>query len=295
MHRNRSKLFAPVIVLMLTIGAISAVWLLVGRASSSREAQLQVAAMKLSLANLGVAPFNADPRAGGSPSASRVVIQSNEELLSQGLRARSQAGVSLGLLARGRASLMTIEPVVQSVYRIAVGDGGLAAGGPPVARLQQALTARSASLTRVLEAISRADVARAAQAREQTKLGAAAAMLLLLAAFAYFYLRSVAAGEAVQRLAREKEALLGVSRVEARTDALTDLSNRRALASDLASAIADARTSPELLLVMFDLDGFKQYNDSFGHAAGDALLQRLSGRLAAAPDSLGPRLPDGRR
>ena len=86
-------------------------------------------------------------------------------------------------------------------------------------------------------------------------------------------------------------------RVEARTDALTDLGNRRALASDLANAIAEPPGSGELLLVMFDLDGFKQYNDSFGHAAGDALLQRLGGRLIAATE--GDREPnatgEGRR
>ena len=61
------------------------------------------------------------------------------------------------------------------------------------------------------------------------------------------------------------------------------LGNRRALADDLPSAIAEPPGEHELLLAMFDLDGFKQYNDTFGHAAGDALLQRLGGRLAAAP------------
>ena len=32
---------------------------------------------------------------------------------------------------------------------------------------------------------------------------------------------------------------------------------------------------------MFDLDGFKRYNDNFGHPAGDALLQRLGRKLAS--------------
>jgi diguanylate cyclase (GGDEF)-like protein len=83
-------------------------------------------------------------------------------------------------------------------------------------------------------------------------------------------------------MAREKEALLGISRDEARTDPLTDLGNRRALARDLAAAIADPPGGEELLLAILDLDGFKQYNDSYGHAAGDSLLQRLAARVAAA-------------
>jgi diguanylate cyclase (GGDEF)-like protein len=67
---------------------------------------------------------------------------------------------------------------------------------------------------------------------------------------------------------------------EARTDALTGLSNRRVLMEALEEATApDARPST---LVLFDLDGFKSYNDRFGHPAGDALLQRLGERLQAA-------------
>jgi len=73
-----------------------------------------------------------------------------------------------------------------------------------------------------------------------------------------------------------------VSRIEARTDPLTTLGNRRALASNLAATMAEPPGALQQLLVMFDLDGFKQYNDTFGHAAGDALLRRLGIRLAAA-------------
>ena len=41
--------------------------------------------------------------------------------------------------------------------------------------------------------------------------------------------------------------------------------------------------------MIFDLDGFKGYNDTFGHPAGDALLARLGAKLAAVPGPTGPR------
>ena len=62
-------------------------------------------------------------------------------------------------------------------------------------------------------------------------------------------------------------------------DALTGLGNRRKLAEDLEKRLEDRRHS---ILVLFDLNGFKQYNDAFGHPAGDALLQRLATKLQAA-------------
>jgi diguanylate cyclase (GGDEF)-like protein len=81
---------------------------------------------------------------------------------------------------------------------------------------------------------------------------------------------------------RQNVAMLRTSREEALTDALTELGNRRALSRRLDWAIANAVEHGEtLVLVLFDLDGFKHYNDTFGHPAGDALLMRLGRRLEA--------------
>jgi len=71
-------------------------------------------------------------------------------------------------------------------------------------------------------------------------------------------------------------------REQAVTDALTGLGNRRRLARDLADALERAATDPPALLLLFDLDGFKGYNDTFGHLAGDALLSRLGAKLSTA-------------
>jgi two-component system cell cycle response regulator len=81
---------------------------------------------------------------------------------------------------------------------------------------------------------------------------------------------------------RENALLLERSRSESLTDALTGVGNRRRLTADL-DALLDRVTEDEPhLLVIFDLNGFKDYNDSFGHPAGDALLARLAAKLEAA-------------
>src|ERR1700729_3223557 len=119
LHMKRSKLLAPVAVLILTVSTIAAVWLLLSRNDSSRDAQLQASSLTLSLADLQSAPFNADPAAGGSATAIGARIRADEGSISRGLTPSSQIGVPLRLLSSGRSELATIEPVVTSVYRIA--------------------------------------------------------------------------------------------------------------------------------------------------------------------------------
>ena len=77
---------------------------------------------------------------------------------------------------------------------------------------------------------------------------------------------------------RENVSMLRTSRTEAMTDALTGMGNRRALAVELERLLPEADDARPLVLVL--LDGFKHYNDTFGHPAGDALLARLGENLA---------------
>jgi diguanylate cyclase (GGDEF)-like protein len=85
--------------------------------------------------------------------------------------------------------------------------------------------------------------------------------------------------------------MLAASQDEALTDPLTGLANRRGLMLDLERAVT-ATPPQSMVLGLFDLDGFKAYNDSFGHPAGDDLLRRLGKRLAKAiaPYGCGYRL-----
>jgi diguanylate cyclase (GGDEF)-like protein len=69
---------------------------------------------------------------------------------------------------------------------------------------------------------------------------------------------------------------------QAREDALTGISNRRAFDEALAREFARAkRTEAPLSIAIVDLDHFKQVNDRFSHAVGDEVLKRVAARLKA--------------
>lgn len=78
---------------------------------------------------------------------------------------------------------------------------------------------------------------------------------------------------------RQVDALLQRAEKEVWVDALTGLANRRLLDEQLEKVFERQRGSGEdLTIVMFDVDHFKQFNDSNGHAAGDQVL-RFVGEL----------------
>jgi diguanylate cyclase (GGDEF)-like protein len=269
-----------VVVLMLAIAAVAAILHLQDGATASTNAQLTLADVKVHLNALQNAPFHASAGSGGSRLLARREMDTAMAAITRELAALqadsppNEFGGILGPLNTNYTSL-------EQIYRMGAWGNGYGREADVLA------TQAGRSLSRVmrrLDAASRAYAARASDAQAKVTSGSIAAITLLLAAFAFFFLRSSAAHARAERLARENERLLAASREEALTDALTGLPNRRALVNDLTVLFAPDResSSPPHLLGLFDLDGFKQFNDTFGHPAGDALLARLGHRLSDA-------------
>lgn len=96
--------------------------------------------------------------------------------------------------------------------------------------------------------------------------------------------RLLAAREAMEEKVRlrtlELEAANRALDLQARTDALTGLLNRRGFESQMAFAVALARRSTRpLSVIAVDVDHFKRVNDTYGHEAGDEVLRRLARTL----------------
>jgi diguanylate cyclase (GGDEF)-like protein len=85
---------------------------------------------------------------------------------------------------------------------------------------------------------------------------------------------------------RQNTRMIALTRRDSVTDSLTGLANRRSLTPDLERALSPG-AGGEAILALYDLDGFKAYNDSFGHVTGDDLLRRLGHQLATAVEPWG--------
>ena len=115
-----------------------------------------------------------------------------------------------------------------------------------------------------------APVAAAASRDVRNVYALVAAGLTLL--FALLYRIVARASRSLRRQAEE-------NRRQALHDPLTGLPNRRSLYERLERLLADGRP---LALLVADLDGFKELNDTLGHGAGDTVLSQLGPRVAEA-------------
>ncbi|HWN73099.1 MAG TPA: GGDEF domain-containing protein [Solirubrobacterales bacterium] len=123
--------------------------------------------------------------------------------------------------------------------------------------------------------------------RELVVPGIVAAAMIALVVMQYFnhasalttVLWSATMLAVIGRLAlssRENKRLLE----QVRTDRLTGLGSQARMQMDLE--IRERSPTEPLTVILLDLNGFKRYNDSFGHPAGDKLLATLGGQLGAA-------------
>jgi diguanylate cyclase (GGDEF)-like protein len=274
----------PWLALVLGVIAIGAISFLAHRTHSSRHAELTLLTVKVELNQLQNAPFRANAQTGGSPALARSLMRSGKGLINGQLaelrRQPSPPTTLHSMQAPLRANFATLD----HIYALGITPAGYDGRAD---RLSAAAARSAGTIEAMLDAAGRDYERRAVRAQNQAGVGSATVILLLLLAFVVYYRRAAQARAVAADFARENERLLVASRREALTDALTGLGNRRALVNDLEAELPRADDESPRVLALFDLDGFKQYNDSFGHPAGDALLARLAERLKAVTDGLG--------
>ncbi len=263
---------------LLAIVALAAVRVSVGRAVASREAQLTLAALKTEVTELQSIPWMAGLMSTEPPSARVAAVRRRIDRDLAALE-RSRPVPALDVVRR---ELRANAAAFDAVERVAA-ENRTGSGASPLAARQRATElAANAALDRA----ARQYAARAHGQQLHARAVSTSSILLLLVAFGFFFQRSGRAAARSRALAEENARLAAASRLEALTDALTGLPNRRALMADLALHLP-REEHDDLALVLLDLDGFKAFNDRFGHLEGDALLARLGTALADALDGVG--------
>jgi diguanylate cyclase (GGDEF)-like protein len=266
---------ALVLLTMLALASAAVVTIarMQDEATSARDSQLKLTSLRLDVAQIQQVPWGAAPGEGDSPASVHDELQGDEQQIEQALDKLSRNG-GLPERARVEAPFKRTMGALWEIFRV------VSKGRSDQANKASDTAARQGYVADV--ALQKAAVrnrARALDEMRESRIGLALAILSLFLAFALFYVLAMRARRRAETLATDNRRLLAASRAEALTDPLTGLGNRRALLADLEAAPA-APDGEQTVLALFDLDGFKQYNDRFGHPAGDAVLNRLGGRLA---------------
>jgi diguanylate cyclase (GGDEF)-like protein/putative nucleotidyltransferase with HDIG domain len=270
----KSRLMVPLLVAVLAVLAAGTVAALQHQARVSDKAVITIGVIRFAVADLGNAPFSASPIAGGSPMAARREIRSDEATIISRATELSKAGFARSQLDQVPVLVRRTEPDISAIVRIGASKAGY--GTPATSRPQALLAADRQRIMVRLRAASAAGDRQAAAASLEALIGGSATILVLILLFGGLYRRVSVARALAERLSDENARLLDASRDEALTDPLTTLGNRRAFERDLHRLLARDGEHDELVTAIFDLNGFKLYNDTFGHAAGDSLLVRLA-------------------
>ena len=196
----------------------------------------------------------------------------------------SRAGWRLGIVAGLLVGSLLVSTLTNFVYLDQVTRGTYVSGG-----LLDAGWPVGAFLAAAAGCLFVAEKRRSGDWRVYAGLFASMSVPLVILVYDHFdrvstlalMLATAALALGVVRAVLSTRAVLSVSRHEALTDQLTGLHNRRALMRDLDEALAEDTPARQVTMASFDLNGFKRYNDTFGHPAGDALLGRLGARLAS--------------
>jgi diguanylate cyclase (GGDEF)-like protein len=265
------RLLVPMVALVAAIGTVSLVVVLQRRAQRTEAARVSVAQLQVQVSAIQAAEIR-QAVAGASPLQIASAATARYATVDRGLSSRARTNSVPEIAAARRALRQT------QVAAIRVGEVSQRYRSRPsetvppsaVAKAYAANADANAELQHALGAASRAYARKASATVGQADWGSAVGVAVLLGLFLVFYVRS-------------QQARVSATR-QANSDSLTGLGNRRRFYRNLAASQLDGALST---IVLIDLDGFKQYNDSLGHQAGDELLSTIGTSLKDAVNDAG--------
>jgi diguanylate cyclase (GGDEF)-like protein len=261
------RLTVPMMAVIAAAATIALSLTLNARAQTAESARIVLA--QLQRENAGIQLLQDTEGAAGVPALIIARRASRQWAALSGTLDALSADHPLPQLSAAQRATVVGRQTDQHTAIIAARYGARLKGGAPpppdVLASYVASTKQHGILQHMLSAASQAFAHQASNLLDQAVSGSALGIAILLGLFLLFYARL----QRAQRRAAREAAL----------DPLTGLGNRRRLFGDLASL---QRRGSVATIVIIDLDGFKAYNDSLGHQAGDALLCEIAARLDSA-------------